>query len=139
MGLININTGEFYISDNVKIERFKNYDEVLMQFVNIETKDIGNGYKWIYCKNIEIDNLSFNIGICFYCNKLFCIDFGFTFEQQKNVTWDNWNEESEIKRKEIYENWLTKNIGSKRKFSWGTIGAYYDPRSGTSAMNIKYR
>jgi hypothetical protein len=85
MDIINIVTGDFYITDKIKIERLKSYDETLHQFAKNETLDIGNGYKWIYCKNIEIDNLFFNIGICFHRDKVFCIDFGFTFEQQKNI------------------------------------------------------
>jgi hypothetical protein len=139
MKIINILTGDFYITDKLIIERFKNYNDILKIAPTNETLDIKNGYKWIYFKEIEIDNLFFNIGICFHNDRLFCIDFGFTFEQQKNLTWENWNEENELIRKDIYEKWLTINIGKKRKFNWGTIGAYYDPRGGTTSINIKYR
>jgi hypothetical protein len=137
--MINLITGEFLINDEIKIDQSKTYEEVLQICENKEIMDIGNGYKWIYYKNIEIHNLFFNVNICFFKDDLWCFDLDFTDEQQKNISWDNWNEVSEIKRKEIYDNWLTKIIGKRRKFNWGTIGAYYDPRAGFTSIKIKYK
>jgi len=74
----------------------------------------------------------------FHNNRLFCIDFGFVTEQQKKLTWADWSEKEELKRKDIYEEWLTEKIGEKRTYSWGKIGAYYDPRGGVSSMVINY-
>jgi len=138
MSIINLQNGNFQITDSIVVSKYTNYDDIIKLAPTNKTWDIKNGYKWIYFNNIEIDRLFFNISVCFYNAKLFCIDFGFTDKQEKNTTWDNWNEKEELKRKEIYEKWLTKSIGNKRNFEWGKVGAYFDPRSGTTSMSIKY-
>jgi hypothetical protein len=137
--MIDFQNGNFQITDKIIVGNDKNYNDILKLAPTNETWDIKNGYKWIYFKDILIDNLFFNIGICFHNDRLFCIDFGFTDKQQQNFTWNNWQHEDELKRKDIYEDWLTKLIGKKRNFDWGKIGAYYDPRGGTTSINIKYK
>ena len=137
--MIDFQTGNFKITDKIIVSQDKSYWDILKLAPTNKTWDIKNGYKWIYFNDIEIENLFFYIGVCFHNDKLFRIDFGFSEKQQKNITWDNWNEENELKRKDIYEEWLTNLIGKKRSFEWGKIGAYYDPRGGTTSMNIQYR
>ena len=139
MSLINIQNGEFQITDEIIVGKDKNYNDILKLAPTNKTWDIKNGYKWIYFNDIEIDKLFFNIGICFHNDILFCIDFSFTDKQEKNITWDNWNEKDELKRKDIYDKWLTKIISEKRIFEWGKVGAYFDPKGGTTSINIKYR
>lgn len=139
MSTINHHNGNFQITDKIIVGKNKSYYDILKLSPTSRTWDIKNGYKWIYFNDIEIDKLFFNIGVCFHNDQLFCIDFGFTEKQEKNLTWDNWNESDELKRKDIYEEWLTTIIGKKRNFDWGRIGAYFDPRGGTTSMNIKYR
>ena len=138
MSIINIQNGNFHITDSIVLSKDTTYDEIIKLAPTNRTWDIKNGFKWVYFNHIEIDGLLFNIGVCFYNAKLFCIDFGFTDKQEKEITWDNWNEKEELKRKVIYEEWLANNIGERRNFDWGKVGAYFDPRSGTIAMNVKY-
>ena len=137
--MIDLLTGDFQITNKIIVGRNKTFFDILKLAPTSKTWDIKNGYKWIYFRNINIDNLFFYVGVCFHNEKLFSIEFSFTEEQQEQVSWDNWNEEYELKRKDIYEEWLTKHIGKKRHFEWGKIGAYYDPRGGTTFINIKYR
>jgi len=92
MSIINLQNGNFQITDSIVVSKYTNYDDIIKLAPTNKTWDIKNGYKWIYFNNIEIDKLFFNIGVCFYNAKLFCIDFGFTDKQEKNTTWDNWNE-----------------------------------------------
>lgn len=139
MGIINLQNGNFQITDKIIVGKDKNYDDILKLAPTNRTWDIKNGYKWIYFNDIEIKKLFFNIGVCFHNGILYCIDFGFTYKQEKNLTWDNWNEKDVLKRKEIYEDWLTTVIGKKRNFEWGKVGTYFDPRGETTSMNIKYR
>ncbi len=138
MDIINQQNGSFQITDKIIIGKDKSYEEILKLASTNKTWDVKNGYKWIYFNDINIDKLFFNIGVCFHNERLFCIDFGFTDKQEKNFTWDNWSEKDELKRKDIYEEWLTSIIGKKRNFEWGKVGAYFDPKGGTTSMHIKY-
>lgn len=138
MGIINQQNGNFQITDKVIVGKDNTYEEILKLAPTNKTWDVKNGYKWIYFNDINIDKLFFNIGVCFHNERLFCIDFGFTDKLEKNLTWDNWSEKDELKRKDIYEHWLTTIIGKKRNFEWGKVGAYFDPKGGTTSMNINY-
>jgi hypothetical protein len=82
--------------------------------------------------------LFFNIDVCFHNEKLFSIDFNFSDKESKIRSWDSWNENEELKQKDLYENWLTKLFGKKRDFEWGKIGAYYDQIGGATSINIRY-
>ncbi len=139
MNIINLKNGDLKINDKITISQEKDYYDILNLVPTNRTWDIKNGYKWIYFNNIVIDKLMFDIGVCFHNEKLFSIDFGFTSEQQKNLTWKNWNKENELKRKDLYEDWLTERFGEKRNYDWGKIGAYYDPRGCTTSISIKYK
>jgi len=138
MTIINLENGDFSIDNNIVIGRDKSYFDILELVPQNRTWDIGNGYKWIYFENVDIENLIFYVNVCFHNNRLFCIDFGFVTEQEKKLSWDDWSEKEELKRKDIYEEWLTEKIGEKRTYSWGKIGASYDPRGGVSSMVINY-
>ena len=139
MSIINLQNGYFQITETIVVGKDKSYDDIQKLVPTNKTWDIKNGYKWIYFNDIKIDKLFFNIGVCFYNERLFCVDFGFTDKQENNLTWDNWSEIDELKRKDIYEEWLTTVIGKKRNFEWGKVASYFDPRGGTTSMNINYR
>ena len=138
MSIIDSETGSFHISSKIVISKDKLYNEILKLAPKNKTWDITNGYKWIYFKNAIIEGLFFNIDVCFHNEKLFSIDFNFSDKESKIRSWDSWNENEELKQKDLYENWLTKLFGKKRDFEWGKIGAYYDQRGGSTSINIRY-
>lgn len=138
MNIINFKNGNFQITDQLIISKETSYNDLLKLVPENKIWDVKNGYKWIYFEDTEIDELFFNIGICFYNEVLFSINFSFNDKQMKNSFWDNWNETAELKRKDIYEKWLTKLAGNKRDFDWGTAGAYFDPRSGAASVYLTY-
>ncbi len=139
MSIINTDNGSFRITDAVIITTDKSYSDIRKLAPKNKIWDIKNGYKWIYFNRIEMDNLSFDIGVCYHNEKLFCIHFGFSNKQKKKSTWEDWNEKDELDRKDAYEEWLIKTIGKKRSFEWGDVAADFDPRGGTSSMNIRYK
>ena len=138
MSIINIENGTFSISEKLIIERKCLYSAILLLVPQNRTWDIGNGYKWIYFENILIEELFFNIGLCFKNEKLKLIDFTFHSEKVESLSWKEWSEETELDLKNMYDNWLTAEIGSKRAFNWGNISAYYDPRGGQASIAINY-
>lgn len=139
MTIIDIQNGSFYITEQIVFTKGRNYYDILNLVPTNETWDVQNGYKWIYLKNIELGKLFFFISVCFHNNKLISIDFGFTDQQKRDSSWEEWSEKDELQRKENYEKWLTAALGNRRNFDWGEIGAYFDPKGGTSSMILRYR
>jgi hypothetical protein len=64
---------------------------------------------------------------------------GFLTQDELNKTWNEWSREIEIKKKEIYERWLTDKFGLIRGFKWGSLEAYYDSKGGSSGILLKYK
>jgi hypothetical protein len=59
--------------------------------------------------------------------------------EQTLPSWESWSKESEIKRKKLNDEWLKKQIGLPPfKYEWGEIVSQFDPRSGSSAIIIRY-
>lgn len=131
--------GYFRISDKLIVGIGSSFDDIYKLAPSGKLLDHQNGYKWIYLNEIQMDQFYFDIGICYFNDRLFCIDFCFSESQQQNISWDDWNEPDMLKWKNIYERWLTHSLGEKRSFHWGKIGAFYDPRSGTTSISIQYK
>lgn len=139
MSFINIHNGDFQVTKEIIVGKNTTYHDLLNLAPKSETRDIQNGYKWIYISNIEIDHQLFHFGICFHNNRLESIHFSFYGKYDKKLTWENYNENDEMKRKVNFDKWLTKTLGETRNFEWGTINAYFDLKVGTSGICLRYR
>lgn len=53
--------------------------------------------------------------------------------------WKDWSEAHELENLQRYEEFLTRELGSNRSFTWGSAKASYDARSGGSSISIAYR
>lgn len=54
-------------------------------------------------------------------------------------SWDNWSESEELEKKANHDEWLLRNIGKPPyQYNWGQIGSYYDSKSGSSMIVIRY-
>lgn len=138
--MIDINNGNFKLSNDIVITNNDSFYNLNKIGLEKKMHDYNNGYKWIVFKNVLIESNYFHIGLCFKNDSLDYIDFGFSDESQlKDISWTNWSEQNELSKKELYEKWLSKNFGTKRKFTWGNIEAYYEPRGGTTAMVLRYK
>ena len=52
--------------------------------------------------------------------------------------WGEWSEPEEFNNRDDLEQLLTSTYDGDRVFSWGTLSAAYDPRSGSSALTVGY-
>jgi len=138
MKIIDTINGNFYLSLEEVIGNSKPYSEILTYKSIDRIWNVGNGYDWIYFKNIQIDTLYFFIAICFFEKKVKSIDFSFVSEL-KSLSWDNWSEADELKKKDVFEFWLNENLGEKRKFDWGNISSHYDGKGGSARIIINYK
>ncbi len=138
---MNIKNGDLAIQDKsftigrglIKTDfvQSKLYDEVINEksygftFYNLNSQLISN--EWfditLYFNNKDILNLV-NISLS---------------NEGDIASWNNWSENEQIKKKDMHDKWLKKNIGNPPyKYDWGEISSSYDPRSGSSMITIKY-
>ncbi len=59
-------------------------------------------------------------------------------DRETDQGWENWSEEVELGKKELYSTVLTKWLGDDRQFSWGEVDTTYDEKSGSSSIMIHY-
>jgi len=136
--VINNYYGEIIISDKFKISKTTTKEEFISFFgeKNVSIRDMNNGYIHYFIRNINIQNSNFSFNLVFNQEQLSSITFNFDTLPTDN--WDNWSEEKELKRLEKYNNWLNHQIGSKRDYQWGNIGAYFDRKGGWTSMVLRY-
>ena len=105
-----------------------------------EIRAMGNGYKWLDIKNIQIDNQYFIMSLCFIKGKLSQLTMVINDKPfNLNSGWDTWSEKAEKEKLKKFENWLNKELDKERKFNWGEVWANYDPRGDSSSIGIKYK
>lgn len=138
MEIINTVNGNFNINAEMIINANKEFTEVNSFDMDKTTHDMGNGYEWIYFKNVNIGNLYFFIDVCFLKKKAKMIIFSFYETQNTKLSWDNWNENVELTNQRKFEEWLNSSVGIKRKFDWGNISSNYDSKGGSSSIIINY-
>jgi hypothetical protein len=72
----------------------------------------------------------------------------FDEERLQNVAWavsmpnedtSGWNEESELQRKMLHEEWLARELGAPPyQFDWGDVVSEYDAKGVASAIIVTY-
>lgn len=138
MPIINIKDGSLCISEVLTIYTNSLYKDVESTLSLYRSWNVGNGYKWLYLDNVNIENLDFNITLCFKSEIINLINFSF-YESGKNYQlWNDWSKEKELILRAKYNDWLTENIGTQRVFDWGSIHVNYDIQSSSSSISIKY-
>lgn len=116
------------------------YTSLRLAFPNNNIWEVGNGYVWIYFSDIVIADKTFHLSVCFFHEQLHSVDFWFQCKGEKNIAdWNEWSEEYELAQQRKFDQWLTEQIGKERRFTWGTIGAYYDRKSATSGIAANYK
>ena len=139
MGMLTIANGDFRVSNELMIRKAIRYDESLKMISKYTTRDVQNGYKWIYIEDILIDGLIFNFGLCFYKDVIESINFTFRGKYEKAFTWEDYSLEKEKRNKKEYEKWLRRIVGDTREFDWGTVGVYFDSRDETVSLHLHYK
>ncbi|WP_313581336.1 hypothetical protein [Chishuiella sp.] len=114
MKFMDLDNGNFKISDILIISRNTHFSELLEKFPNNKIWDIKNGYRWIYFDNENINEKKLNISICFKNENIFEIHFSFSNSTQQ--IWSEWTTEKELEQKNIYDFFLTSEFGNKRKY-----------------------
>jgi predicted NACHT family NTPase len=140
--MIDKNTGQIKLTDSLELKPNSNFDFLESQKLGEvqETQDMGNGYKWLHIKNIQIDNKYFIISLCFKEDEL--TELSMVLDDKLfdlSSDWSSWNEQKEKEDLKKYQGWLNKELGEETKFHWGDVWASYDPRAGSSSIGIRYK
>lgn len=140
--MIDKTKGHIRLNDSLNLEPNSSFEIIERQKLGVlqEIRDMGNGYKWLDIKNIQIDSQYFIMSLCFKKEKLSQLTMVINEKPfDLNSGWDTWSEKAEKEELKKFENWLNKELDKERKFSWGEVSANYDSRGGSSSIGIKYK
>jgi hypothetical protein len=139
--VIDTKTGHIRINDSIELNsqtKFESTKDLNLGQIQ-KVSDMKNGYKWIYIKNLKVDQKYFVISLCFYRELLESILFipqDHAFDLDSTGNFFNMDDEQEkLKR---FNTWLTSEIGDQRKFNWGEVWTEYDPKGGFSSIGLRY-
>jgi hypothetical protein len=54
-------------------------------------------------------------------------------------SWNDHSRAKELARQASHNQWLSKCLGTRRDFAWGSVWSRYDERAGDSSISIRYR
>lgn len=140
--MIDRSTGNIKLTDSLVLSPKSNFE--LLEKLDLgevrEIQDMGNGYKWLIIKNIQVENKYFIISLCFKEEELTQLSMVVN-EERFNLSPD-WSSLSEQKEKEDlkkYQYWLNKELGKNTNFQWGDVWAAYNSKDGSSSIVIRYK
>jgi hypothetical protein len=139
--IIDNKNGHLRVSSDFAVST-KTTPEELVHFFgqeNVDIRDVKTGWKHYSVRNIKINDNYFLITFYFDNDVLKMLDFIVNDRFIVQGSWDDWNENIELQKRDFYNDWLTKEIGNNRQFAWGTIGSYYDNKGGFSSIILKYK
>lgn len=145
--LININTGEFTLSNDFIISDKTRVQDLISFFKDYKlmVSNMQNGSSNYSIENFKIANLYFNITIYFKqlvkVNRLTTISFilSDTPYSISTKSWDNFNKEKAEKDGQFMKDWLNKQLANSDSiFKWGSANIFYDPHNFIYLCNISY-
>lgn len=118
--IIDRKNGAIRISDTLIISRETTPNELFDYFDDhkIMIRDVKNCYIHYNVQDIPLDETFFNFDFAFHNDRLLSVDMGY---DTSGDGWDNWSEEKELNREKKYHNWLSRQVGPARNFTWGVI------------------
>jgi hypothetical protein len=138
--LIDKFNGHLLFSNDFEVSPNTKPDDLLLYFgqENVKIRDIKNGWKHYVISNIKKDSIYF-WGTFYFENGILSF-LSFVIDDKLILTdsWNNWSEENELQKRDYYDNWLTEQLGKKREFSWGAVGAFFDNKGGQSSIVLRY-
>ncbi|MDO4228890.1 MAG: hypothetical protein Q4C98_03685 [Capnocytophaga sp.] len=134
---INILNGNVHFGQ-VLITKEISRDEMQNRYPKAEIWDVKTGSFWLYFHNIALDELIWQVSVCYFHQALKMIVLEFRHSSEKPFSWEDWSEESELAQLKRYQNWIAEHIGTQTQFDWGKIEATYNPKDGTSKIVLSY-
>lgn len=138
--LLDSATGGFHFADTFILSAATTADELIHHFGadNVAVEDTENGWMNYTSQTINWHDQRFGFTFYFHQGKLSIINFYMPKEGATSENWADWSEDEELEKQRKYDEWLTSQIGTERKFDWGFVGAFYDKRSSWTFMDLRY-
>lgn len=141
--MINKVNGHLELTSNITLRPFMSLSEFknLDFATSLNEWNVGTGWFWYSFDNQKIDDKYFSFSCAFLKEEFQEVSFVFNDSKvdKKDDSWETWNEEEEIKKSKIFNDWLNSELGSKREFDWGNVWASYDPKGGSSSIGVRYK
>ncbi|GAA4737956.1 hypothetical protein [Flavisolibacter ginsenosidimutans] len=138
--IIDTKDGELRFAEKFVVSKQTTPQEVIRYFGQdkVVIRDMNTGWKHYSVRNAKVNDTYFIFTLYFDNDILKMLDFLVSDEVITAGSWDDWSERKELEKRDYYNEWLTKEIGNKRNFPWGTIGAFYDTKGGGSSIVLRY-
>lgn len=140
--IINPATGEFTINNGFVVSNKTTIHQLETHFgeLKMQVSDMKNGYINYRVDNLKIDAFYFIITFHFFNTTIKNISFVLQAEPYNDTaSWDNFNEQEEIKKGKFMELWMAKQMkGDFKKYDWGKAGTNYDFHNLSTSCNIMY-
>ncbi len=138
--IIDTRNGELKCAEDFLVSKQTTPEDVISYFGqdNIIIRDTNTGWKHYSVRNAKMNDTYFIFTFYFDNAILKMLDFIVSDQVIIAGSWDDWSERKELEKRDYYNDWLTNEIGNKREFPWGTIGAFYDAKGGGSSIVLKY-
>ncbi|MFT5619366.1 MAG: hypothetical protein ACI85I_002609 [Arenicella sp.] len=139
--MIDVKTGHLLIDNKRTITPKTSFATIEQWQLGItqKTRQMGGGWSCLDVKNLNIDKRHLNISFLF--NDKGITGFTFTFQElsySMNPNWASWSKEGEKTNLDRFNYWLNQQFGNTRKLEWGTVHAFYDPKSAGSFIKLNY-
>jgi hypothetical protein len=119
--LIDKFNGHLLFSNDFEVSPNTKPDDLLLYFgqENVKIRDIKNGWKHYVISNIKKDSIYF-WGTFYFENGILSF-LSFVIDDKLILTdsWNNWSEENELQKRDYYDNWLTEQLGKKKRIFLG--------------------
>lgn len=137
--ILNFDTGKIFLAEGISIASNTQPNELKGYFGKSDLKSLSMGNGWVHysIKNIRIADEYFIFIFLFYKDFLKTVSFVISTLPFSEASWNDWSKEKEIKNKNFFENWLSKQIGSQRSFTWGNVNAVLDQKGGGGSYYFK--
>ncbi|RYU83237.1 hypothetical protein [Hymenobacter persicinus] len=137
---LNATTGTLHLAASSSISSATSAAELATLFAPapVEHSAAHGGYTHYFIRAVPLDEGQGSFRLIYFHQRLDSISFAFYPDGQAHLSWNDWSEQQEQRLAAEYDAWLTKQVGSRRQFAWGTVWAEYDPRSGGSSIGMRY-
>lgn len=137
---LNTATGSFDCGESIHISPHMTLEQAQRQHPQAQVQDIGTGSIWLHFSSAQVDDKIWGISACYRQSRLCMTLLAFQHVLEKPFSWDEWSEDAELEKLAQYKAWIVQNTGQeKAEFSWGSIGAYCNPKDCESKIVMSYK
>lgn len=117
--------------------------ELRATFASHEPKSGRFASEWtsLAVEDVPADASYFHLRMRLESDRLKVIDLSFGPEPARSgaeKSWDDYDESEQRAQRDVYDAWLSTQVGSARQHPWGTVSAYFDERGGGAGILLRY-